>query len=143
MRYAARLVIPIAWMAVIWMLSSLPAAADQTIGGIFLPKLLQKTAHLAVYGLLGGAWFWVFDFGRLVKAAGAWACCLTTAYAAVDEFHQTFVSGRYGSPWDVALDAVGVLLALTIIGAVRRRWRGGSKWKRGTGWATRNGTTNG
>jgi VanZ family protein len=130
MRYRARFIVPLAWMAVIWMLSSLPAAADQTIGGIFLPTLLQKTAHLVVYAVLGSLWFWVFDFGRLVKAAAVWACCLTTAYAAVDEFHQTFVPGRYGSPWDVALDAVGVLLGLTIIGAVRRRrkwdWNGTS-----------------
>jgi VanZ family protein len=109
-------------MAVIWVFSSLPATTDQTIGGIFMPKLLQKTAHLVVYGVLGGAWFWAFDFGRGVKAAGTWACCLSAAYAAVDEFHQTFVPGRYGSPWDVALDAVGVLLALTTIGAARRGW---------------------
>jgi hypothetical protein len=72
MRYGVRLVAPIAWMAVIWMLSSLPAAADQTIGGIFMPKLLQKTAHLVVYGVLGGAWFWVFDFGRSKKGTGAY-----------------------------------------------------------------------
>jgi VanZ family protein len=111
-------------MAVIWVLSSLPAAADQTIGGIFLPKLLQKMAHLVVYAVLGGLWFWAFDFGRGVKAAGLWACCLSTAYAAVDEFHQTFVPGRYGSPWDVALDTIGALLVLAIIlAARRRRWR--------------------
>jgi VanZ family protein len=121
-----RYAVPLTWMAVIWMLSSLPAAADQTIAGIFLPKLLQKTAHLVVYAVLGGLWFLVFARGRWAKAAAVWACCLSTAYAAVDEFHQTFVSGRHGSTWDVALDAVGILLALTIIAAVRGRWRNGT-----------------
>jgi VanZ family protein len=110
-------------MAVIWMLSSLPARADKTIGGVFMPEILQKAAHVVVYGVLGVAWFWAFDFRRGARAAALWACSLTTAYAAVDEFHQTFVPGRHGSSWDVALDTIAALLVLAIIVIPRRRQR--------------------
>ena len=121
MRYGVRLAAPIAWMAMIWMLSSLPATQDNTIGGIFMPEVVQKAAHVVVYGVLGLAWFWAFDLRYGARAASLWACCFTSAYAAIDEFHQTFVPGRYGSWWDVALDTIAALLALTIILIPRRR----------------------
>lgn len=35
-------------------------------------------------------------------------------YAATDEFHQTFVSGRYGSAKDVLIDSLGLALGLTV-----------------------------
>ncbi len=114
-RKRLRTLVPVAWMAVIWGLSSLPAAADQTIGGIWIPVFAQKMAHVIVYGALGVMWFWVFDGGRVVKAPAVWSCCLVTAYAAIDEFHQTFVPGRFGSPRDVALDTVGAALAVIVI----------------------------
>jgi VanZ family protein len=31
-----------------------------------------------------------------------------------DEFHQTFVEGRHGSPVDVLIDAAGVALAMAL-----------------------------
>jgi VanZ family protein len=123
MKRVARLAAPVALMTVLWLLSSIPAAPDQTMAGVFVPKVLQKVMHVIAYGVLGAAWVWAFDFGRLVAAAGLWAFSLSTGYAAVDEVHQTFVPGRYGSPWDVALDAVGVVLALALIAAARR-WTG-------------------
>ena len=52
---------------------------------------------------------------------------LTAAYAATDEFHQSFTSGRHSSPVDVAIDTVGALLfLLTLILWLRgRRARAG------------------
>ena len=43
-------------------------------------------------------------------------------YAASDEFHQHFVAGRHGSPIDVGIDSVGVLLGLAAVRLVRRTW---------------------
>ena len=40
------------------------------------------------------------------------AFALGVAYAATDEIHQHFVSGRHGAPVDVAIDAVGVLVGV-------------------------------
>jgi VanZ family protein len=42
------------------------------------------------------------------------AFALATLYAASDEFHQTFVRGRMGSPIDVAIDAIGVVAGIVI-----------------------------
>ncbi len=82
--------------------------------------LIRKLAHLTEYGILGFLWFrawrgtqagWSFTWARL-----GFAFCL--AVAAVDEFHQGFVPSRTSSPRDVAIDCVGVLVALLIT-----RWR--------------------
>ena len=38
-----------------------------------------------------------------------------------DEFHQTFVDGRVGSPVDVGIDATGIALAYLAVRLSRRR----------------------
>jgi VanZ family protein len=134
MSRALRLAAPIAWMGVLWMLSALPTAPDQTTAGIFIPKLLQKTLHLVAYAILASTWLWVLDPERSPSARGFSAICLTTAYAAVDEYHQTFVAGRTGSPWDVALDAFGATLAVIAVVA----WCDGSTGQsRASSWISR------
>ena len=40
---------------------------------------------------------------------------MSLAYAGTDEIHQTFVHGRHGTPVDVAIDAVGIAVAATLI----------------------------
>jgi VanZ family protein len=62
---------------------------------------------MASYGLLW--WLWRRALGRPLPAAA-----ITLAYAATDEWHQSFVQGRHGTPVDVAIDAVGVAIAATL-----------------------------
>jgi VanZ family protein len=52
-------------------------------------------------------------------ALGA-AFTLSLVYAGTDEYHQTFVAGRTGSPIDVAIDGLGAAVAVAIL---RRRER--------------------
>ena len=47
---------------------------------------------------------------------------IAVGYAATDEFHQTFVDGRVGTPRDVVLDAAGAAAAGAVI-----LWRRGSR----------------
>jgi VanZ family protein len=49
------------------------------------------------------------------KHVFALALALTILYACSDEYHQTFVAGRHGSPVDVLIDGAGAWLALGII----------------------------
>ena len=42
-------------------------------------------------------------------------------YACLDEFHQLFVDGRCGQPFDVAVDTSGALVAVAIAFAIARR----------------------
>ena len=57
------------------------------------------------------------------------ATAIALLYAATDEFHQTFVAGRHGTPVDVAIDAIGCgLAALAWWLTTRRRGRPGPPW---------------
>ena len=51
------------------------------------------------------------------------ALAVTLIYAVLDEIHQLGVPGRFGSLTDVALNAVGAVLVLTVM-AARQRGRG-------------------
>ncbi len=75
--------------------------------------LLRKTGHLLAYGLLG-----VLDFRAVRGARGGWtprwsiaAVVLATLIAALDEWHQSMVPVRTGTPWDVMIDCAGAVLA--------------------------------
>ena len=76
------------------------------------------------YALLCFLW-WRAVRGRLTGDAGlALAFALAVAYGAVDEYHQTFVAGRNGSPIDVGIDAFGAALAVLAIRYRSERWGG-------------------
>jgi VanZ family protein len=98
----ASLWLPVAaWAALIFALSSVPSLSS----GLSWDRPLRKTAHLIEYAILGA-----LLVRALRRPAPAWLVGL--AYAASDEFHQHFVSGRNGNPVDVAIDAVGILLGV-------------------------------
>ena len=110
-RLVSRFAPPLLLMGLIYFLSAQP---DLSTGLGTWDTVLRKLAHMAEYGLLWFLWWRAFGYGNPV-----WAVAITLAYAASDEFHQTFVEGRSGSPLDVAIDAVGVGLALLL---ARRRY---------------------
>jgi VanZ family protein len=108
----ARLWLPVvAWAALIFALSSVPDLGTG-LGGWDL--VLRKIAHAAEYAVLGAL---------LVRATGrgGFAFALGTLYALSDEVHQSFVPGRVGSPLDVMLDAIGVLVGVILWQTVRTR----------------------
>jgi VanZ family protein len=100
------------WAGVIFAFSSIPSLGTNL--GTW-DYVLRKLAHATEYAILAVL---------IARATGSyvWAFALTVAYAGSDEFHQTFVRGRHGSPIDVAIDAAGALLGLVILArrAVRR-----------------------
>ena len=100
----------VAWAAVIFAFSSVPSISTH-LGTWDL--VLRKLAHMTEYAVLALL---------LLRATGsyAWAFAATFAYACTDEFHQTFVRGRHGSPVDVAIDALGALIGLTLWHRARR-----------------------
>ncbi len=90
------------WAAVIFAFSSIPSLSTH-LGTWDL--ILRKAAHMTEYAILAALL-------RRAAASYGWAFALAVAYAASDEFHQTFVRGRHGSPVDVGIDAIGVALGL-------------------------------
>ena len=110
MRLVTRLAPPLALMAVIFFLS---AQSDLNSGLGVWDTIGRKLIHMAVFGSLCLLWWRALDHRRL-----GLAIAITLLYAITDEYHQTFVEGRHGSPWDVAIDALGVGIAVLL---VRRR----------------------
>jgi VanZ family protein len=114
-RLASRFGPPLALMGLIYYLSAQP---DLGTGLGTLDLGLRKLAHMTEYGLLWLLWH------RALGWRAPWiAAAITIGYAGTDEFHQTFVSGRHGTPIDVAVDAAGVGLAALGLQLVRRRNR--------------------
>ena len=125
------------WMGVIFYLSSCPDQLSSEQSGFFvsavmrvirpfLPQsadlaavtetvgfLVRKCAHMLEYAVL---------ICLLLQAVRPPYTAFLTgiAYAALDEFHQTFVSGRAGQVRDVLIDTAGMAAGLLIYTAVRR-----------------------
>jgi VanZ family protein len=97
------------WAAVIFTFSSIPSLSTH-LGTWDL--ILRKCAHMTEYAILAAL------LRRATGGSYRWGWLLAVAYACTDEFHQTFVRGRHGSPIDVGIDAVGALLGLYAV----RRW---------------------
>jgi VanZ family protein len=98
-----RLWLPVlVWAAVIFTLSAIPDLSTHL--GVW-DTILRKLAHATEYALLG------ILLLRATRRADL-AFALGVLYAASDEFHQTFVRGRHGTPVDVAIDAVGIAVGL-------------------------------
>jgi VanZ family protein len=80
---------------------------------------IRKTGHFIGYGLIGLAWLraWRMTLHgvQFLSYAGL-ALAGTALIASWDEWHQTFLSNRTGSPWDVLLDCCGALTMLIIVG---------------------------
>lgn len=82
-----------------------------------LPPLIgfDKLAHIIAYAILGGAFLYgLHPFGRTwnrsVAATIVILFCLL--YGISDEYHQSFIPGRFVSGWDVVADCLGGLLAV-------------------------------
>ena len=82
---------------------------------------VRKAAHMTEYAVLaillpvtlsmyGVSWKTLVWLGPL----------LSILYACTDEYHQTFVPDRRGSPRDVLIDSVGILAGSLLLQALRR-----------------------
>jgi VanZ family protein len=114
-RALLRPLVPLALMGVIFYLSAQQGVDHSG----WLMVVLRKLGHVTEYALLTAAWWWALR--GLVGTPLVWAVGISLAYSCTDEFHQTFVHGRDGTPRDVLIDSVGMALAVLLI--VRRRKR--------------------
>jgi VanZ family protein len=77
----------------------------------WLDWAIKKGLHAAGYAVLALLWH-----RPLARAGIRWpalvALVVAAAYAALDEWHQTFVPGRHGHLSDVAIDVAGAVAAL-------------------------------
>ena len=93
---------------------------------------VRKTAHVTEYLLLTLSIFlplrlWIVqkrplhslrDFLRSLLLP---TCFLAVVCASLDEFHQSFVPGRCGTPLDVLVDSIGIIFGCIILIFCHRR----------------------
>lgn len=90
-----------------------------------LLKAIRKTAHIAVYGILGvlalrAAWLtWPGSKARAI----AFGLSFVVLLAVGDEARQAGSAARTGSEWDLLLDAAGAALAIWAVFALPARFR--------------------
>lgn len=90
---------------------------------------VRKTAHATEYAMLAVLMCWAIA-AEIQLPEDTWrrrnflAWFFTTGYAATDEFHQLFVTGRSGQVTDVMIDSAGalagILLMTCMTGIVRK-----------------------
>jgi VanZ family protein len=93
------------WLAVIYVLSSLPGSAYPK-----QPEVFSWTAHAAMFFVLG--YLVAQCFGKKGVGAFVFALVFCLLYAASDEWHQKFVIGRQASWIDWGVDGVGSIFGI-------------------------------
>jgi VanZ family protein len=92
-------------MALIFFVSDQPKAVIPTFDSLDL--LVKKGGHVLAYAILA----------LLLRRTGLSplvTVLVAVAYAASDEYHQTFVPGRTGRALDVVIDSVGIILGVLV-----------------------------
>lgn len=80
---------------------------------------VRKTAHITEFFLLGALFllrFRLYGAGNMRAALYSVSACLFLAV--FDEYHQTFIPGRYGCLEDVLVDFFGVVSGILLCAAV-------------------------
>jgi VanZ family protein len=122
-RIASLLLPPLLVMGAIFFLSAQPSGGDHGV----IDLLLRKLGHVTEYTVLTLCWWRALrglGATRDNRSAVALAVVIALAFSVSDEFHQTFVGGRHGTPVDVVIDAIGMTLAAAY---ARRRSLGPSR----------------
>jgi VanZ family protein len=94
-----------------------PNVSDATIASIQL--VVRKCAHLTEYAILAALFYRALRLHG--KRALGIAFLLSAIYAALDEFHQSFVASRTGTPYDVMFDCAGAIIGLAIYRLINRK----------------------
>ena len=106
-------------MSVIYFLSSQPSGKLPDFD--WADRIVKKGGHMLGYGALALSYWHALDYRRDRRVL-AWL--LAVLYAVTDEFHQSFVSGRGASVWDVIVfDNLGAFIALWLADLFLKRKR--------------------
>jgi VanZ family protein len=108
---------PVLLMGLIFFFSAQPSL-DSGLG--WIDSVGRKLVHFAEYALLCFLWWRALRPGMPARHAALTAFLISSAYAASDELHQSFVDGRHGTPVDWAIDSAGAAVAALRLGTRQR-----------------------
>jgi VanZ family protein len=106
----------LSWMALIFVLSSLPGSELSDFGSIDF--FVKKGAHVTEYAILYFLLFRALQPIMIPRKALIFSAIIAVVYAISDEYHQTFVPLRDGRMRDVMIDSLGIFLMYLLL---RRR----------------------
>ena len=115
---------PLILMGLIFISSSIPMDKNADVPEfiISLDPTLQNLFHIPVFGLL--AFLWLKSFTKhsiLTSTKVIITLIITILFGCLEEFHQTFVSGRYGSLTDMLLNIVGIFMGIVFFYRSRKK----------------------
>lgn len=100
----------------------LPHASPHALDVCYI--IFRKFLHVIEYGFLAFLFYRAFRAGHgpfWSRRAALQAAAAAVAYGLVDEYLQSFVPNRFGSPYDWAIDTAGILMAIALIAHAGRR----------------------
>jgi len=102
------------WCWLIFYLSSIP---NLSTGWGVWDLILRKAAHITEYFILTFLLYRAFkgSFNLSSFYLFLWSLSLPFLYAVSDEIHQAFVPVRSGSPKDVFIDTIGIIIFYILI----------------------------
>ena len=83
---------------------------------VLIHPYVRKFAHVAEYFLLAASVafpLYVYRLRGIALTLCAGIFCV--GFACLDEYFQTFVIGRVGSPRHVAIDSIGILAGIIVV----------------------------
>ena len=95
-----------------------PDISDDTL--VWFQLVIRKTAHVVEYAILTTLICRSLAKALTLRLLGQ-AVMLSIAYAAFDEWHQSWTAERFGSLLDVGIDSVGAILGATFFAWLSRR----------------------
>jgi VanZ family protein len=111
---------PLLLMGAIFLVSNQPSL-DSGLG--LIDQIGRKLIHFGEYALLTFLWWRALVTVTSPGRAALLAFLIASGYAVTDEYHQTFVEGRHGSPVDWAIDSAGAAAAALRLRTARMRDR--------------------
>ncbi|HSQ79153.1 MAG TPA: VanZ family protein [Candidatus Bathyarchaeia archaeon] len=101
---------------------ALPHASRQALDVCYI--VFRKTLHVVEYGLLAYLFYRAFRAGQSPlwsRRTGLQAAAAAVAYGLLDEYLQSFVPNRFGSPYDWLIDTIGIVAAIALIARISGR----------------------
>lgn len=112
-----RLAVTAAFMAILLVVSLIPGRA-QPGDSVFVwlvastPTPLQKMLHLLLYAVLTLLWVWTLESLESKVLRFGIAVSIAICFGAAMEWYQTKIPGRFGTIFDVVLNAGGALIGV-------------------------------
>jgi VanZ family protein len=107
------ILLPLGYMVVIFLLSSIPDNPDSSRVIKLLPNTLQDLLHIPLFGILTILWIITLKKkGWKLNESIRYAIIISGFYGLTDEIHQSIVPGRYASLSDFSFNLLGIMVVV-------------------------------